>query len=238
MAEQPIKTRKVPVSGFSPAPGCIIGLIGLVLVVLVGIWAIYTFVTQARQLDAFTDPEPAGLVVPEVGEAERTAVREKVRHFASEMEAGREATLRLDAAELNAMLAAYESLQEMRPLMTVREIGPESLTVQASLPLNTLPGRRAYLNGLLLLQPGVHEKGGLFLRTLDVQVPGRTVPPGFIQVYQEGVIPGKSFGFFDEMLLQNFRKDPEIGPFLKKISDAVLRDNELILTARERAMEG
>ena len=61
------------------------------------------------------------------------------------------------------------------------------------------------------------RKPGSFVSVLDVRVPGRTVPPGFIEVYQRGIIPGKNFGFLDDMLVRNFRDDPAFADPLRRI---------------------
>jgi hypothetical protein len=56
------------------------------------------------------------------------------------------------------------------------------------------------------------------------------VPAGFVEVYQRGIIPGKNFGFLDEMLIRNFRDDPAFTVPLKSITSLRSGEDTLILS--------
>ena len=109
-------------------------------------------------------------------------------------------------------------------------MGP-GLAARVSFPLNTLPGRRAYLNGTVLFKPDIKPKAGFCLLTEDIAVPGRTVPPGFLDVYQRGIMPGKTLGFLDDMLVSRFRPDKDIGPILTHLQRVEVTDGKLTVTA-------
>jgi hypothetical protein len=205
------------VSKFSALPGCyILGLLGL-MVLGVGVWGAFTLVQQGRALETFTATGPATLDVPAPTEEAVAALRTKLGAFRESAGAGRAASVTLDVAEINVLLGGFASLAEIRPMIVCREIGADgALTAEVSLPLNSLSGRR-FLNGRFLCRAGAHEQAGLFLAVTDVQVPGKSVPAGFLDVYRRGIIPGKTFGFLDDMLLRNFRADPEVAATLAAI---------------------
>ena len=106
--------------------------------------------------------------------------------------------------------------------------------LESSLPINSLSGRR-YLNGRLICKLGAHEKAGLFIAVTDIQVPGRSVPAGFIDVYQRGIIPGKTFGFLDDALLRNFRADPAVSRTLARVKSVAASNGSVTLVTKAEA---
>jgi hypothetical protein len=205
--------------GVSALPGCYIFLLGAFLISGTAIWAIYTFLRQADELSAFTDPDPAPLAAVAVDPEKVEALRARLREFDQAAAAGNTPELTLTADDLNIMLAGFPRLSSLQPMLQVRHLGPDAtFTADIRFPMNSLPGRRRFLNGQLDGRFGVHPEVGLFVSALDVRVPGRTVPAGFIEVYQRGIIPGKNFGFLDEMLIRNFRDDPAFATTLKRIT--------------------
>ncbi len=208
------------------------------LVAGVVVWAGWTFYRQSQQLAGFTDAEATPPAVREVTAEETAAVAKKLADFqsAATAEDAGEVTLTLSQHELNLMLAGFESLSEVRSLVACREIKEENHVVaEVSLPLNSLPGRRVYLNGEIEFLVGLHHEGGPYLWVTEIHVPGRTVPPGFLDIYQRGVMPGKTFGFFDDMLLRNFRVDPALAPAFQKIKSVTSRPGEITFSTRSSA---
>jgi len=217
--------------GVSALPGCYIFLLGAALLVGAGIWGVYTFLRQADELKAFTDTEPSPMVVetPSAGAVE--ALRLRLSAFAEAGAGGKPAELVLTSEDLNTLLAGFPRLSEVKPLLQVRRLGPDAtFTADVRFPMNALPGHRRYLNGEMDGRFGLHPEAGLFVSVLDVRVPGRPVPPGFIEVYQRGIIPGKNFGFLDEMLIRNFRDDPVFAAPLRRIATLKSGEGTLILT--------
>lgn len=220
-----------PVRGVSALPGCYIFLLGAALVVGAGIWGVYTFLRQADELKAFTDAEPAPLAVQSPSPEAVEALQRRLTAFAEEGAAGKPAELALTSDDLNTLLAGFPRLAEVKPLVRVRHLGPDAtFTADVRFPMNALPGHRRYLNGEMDGRFGAHPEAGLFLSVLDVRVPGRTVPAGFVEVYQRGIIPGKNFGFLDEMLIRNFRDDPAFAGPLKRILSVKSVEQTLILS--------
>jgi hypothetical protein len=224
-------TDRSPARGVSALPGCYILALGVFLLAGVAIWAVYTFLRQAEELKAFTDAEPAAMQV-ETPDAERVAeLQRRLESFAEAATVGREAEMVLRRSDLNTMLGGFPRLEAVKPLLHVRQIGPDAtFTAEIRFPLNALPGRRRFLNGELDGRFGAHPEAGLFVSVLDVRVPGRQVPAGFLEVYQRGIIPGKNFGFLDDMLIRNFREDPIFATALKRIASVQTRDDALIIS--------
>ena len=220
-----------PARGVSALPGCYIFLLGAALLVGAGIWGVYTFLRQAEELRAFTDERPSPLVVEAPSPEAVEALRRRLTAFADEGAAGKPAELTLTCDDLNTLLAGFPRLADVRTLVRVRRLGPDAtFTADVRFPMNALPGHRRYLNGEMDGRFGAHPEAGIFLSVLDVRVPGRTVPAGFVEVYQRGIIPGKNFGFLDEMLLRNFRDDPAFAGPLKRIGRVTSSEDVLILS--------
>jgi hypothetical protein len=209
----------------------VIFLIGGMMLLGGIIWAVYTFTRQLRELESFTDSVPVELPVRAVTPQEMSALGEKLAGFAAETNAGRAPTMNLSVDELNTLLAGCERFAEVRNLVTIERIDGARIAARISFPLNTLPGRRAYLNGSVLFKPEVRPKAGFCLLTEEIIVPGKTVPPGFLDVYQRGIMPGKTLGFLDDMLVSRFRTDKQIGPILTHIQRAEVADGKLTVTA-------
>lgn len=217
--------------GISALPGCYIFAIGAFLLIGAIIWGVYTFLRQADELEAFTDLAPAALTVVDPDPAAVEALRARLSAFGEAATAGRDAELSLTCDDLNTLLGGFARLADMKPLLRVSRLGPEAtFTAEVRFPMNALPGRRRYLNGEMDGRFGLHPEAGLFISVLDVRVPGRTVPPGFIEIYQRGIIPGKNFGFLDDMLVRNFRDDQVFAEPLRRIRSLQSSGESLILS--------
>jgi hypothetical protein len=228
--------HRPPVRGVSALPGCYIFAIGAALLVGAVIWAVYTFLRQADELAAFTDPEPAPMAVSTPDSTQVEALQSRLADFVAAAAAGKPAEMSLTSDDLNTLLAGFPRLAEIKPLLRVRQLGPDAtFTADVRFPMNSLPGQRRYLNGEMDGRFGLHPEAGLFVSVLDVRVPGRTVPPGFVEVYQRGIIPGKNFGFLDDMLLRNFREDPAFAAPLKRIGALRFAEGKLIISASKTA---
>jgi|GEM_PF-2195316 len=226
-------TARPVARGVSALPGCYIFALGAGLLIATLVWAGYTFLRQVDELAAFTDPEPAALAVAAPAPAELEDLARRLSAFAEAASSGQAADLTLTMEDVNAMLGGFPRLADMKPLLVVRRLGPDAtFTADISFPMNSLPGRRRHLNGSLDGRFGLHPEAGLFVSVLDVRVPGRTVPPGFLEVYQRGIIPGKNFGFLDDMLVRNFREDPVFAEPLHRIASLQSAEGSLTLSAK------
>jgi hypothetical protein len=195
------------------------------------IWAIFTFSRQVRELRTFTAPAPVPIAVRQVAPHEAAALNDKLVTFARAVDAGQAPSLTLTADELNILLAGFDAFSEIRSLIAIERIEGGRLFARISFPINTLPGKTAWLNGNLTFKPAVRTDVGLHVVTENITVPGKTVPTGFIELYRQGVVPGKSLGFLDDMLAKNFRHNRTYGPYLQKIEKVTIVDGTLTLTA-------
>jgi len=205
-------------------------MMGAVFLVGAVVWAGYTFLRQADELKAFTDTDPAPLAEFSPAPGALAALQSRLTSFAEATTAGHPAELALSVDDLNTMLTGFPRLADVKPLLRVRQLGPDAtFSLDIRFPMNALPGHRRFLNGEMDGRFSVHPEAGLFISVLDVRVPGRTVPPGFIEVYQRGIIPGKNFGFLDSMLMRNFREDPGFAPTLIRVAAVDTRDHHLVI---------
>src|SRR6188474_929209 len=99
MATSARTTTRDPVSRFTALPGCyIFVLLGCMALGLV-IWAGYTFTSQARQLEKFTDAKAVTLPVRQPAEGEISALRDKLTGFRDSADAGQAASVSLTVDE-------------------------------------------------------------------------------------------------------------------------------------------
>ena len=228
-----------PASGVSALPGCYIFSLLAVLVAGTLIWAGYTFFHQVGELKAFTDPSPVVLAVVEPAPAQIEDLTRRLGAFEAATLDGRAAELTLSVDDLNALLAGFPRLAAIKPLLRFRRLGPDAtFTADISFPMNSRPGRRRHLNGEIDGRFGLHPEAGLFISVLDVRVPGRTVPPGFVEVYQRGIIPGKNFGFLDDTLIRNFRDDQKFAEPLRRIASLQSQEGQITLSTERRSGAG
>ncbi|MGI8602368.1 MAG: hypothetical protein ACR2OZ_05150 [Verrucomicrobiales bacterium] len=180
---------------------------------------------------AFTSPEASGLSVKIAAPSEIAALQEKLDQFAKNVDAGEGPSLSLSTEELNTMLAGFPRFESVKPVFLLQKISSERMSAQVSLPMNSMPGRRAFLNGTIHFQPVATREVGLHMRAESIEVPGKTVPQGFLEIYQRGVIPGKTFGFLDDMLVRNFRADKAVGRYLRQIEAVSLSEDAVTVRA-------
>ncbi len=207
------------------------------MVLGVGAWAVWTFTQQARMLADFTDPAAQPIPVAEPSKEAREDLAARLAAFRAEAERGGVATFVASFEDLNTLLG-FAQFRDLQQTLVWQEIDAEGhLVARVSLPMNSLPGRRVWFNGTITARLGAHPENGLYLATVDMQAPGRTVPPGFLDVYQRGVVPGKSFGFLDDMVVGNFRADPQVGPILRRIDSVTVEGGKITLTTKPKSAQ-
>ncbi|MCB1099115.1 MAG: hypothetical protein KDN22_26320 [Verrucomicrobiae bacterium] len=223
------RMRKEPVSGFSPTPGCIIIICGLLMVVGFLIWAGFTFVRQNRAIDEFTEKTPVEIVPPSVDAAAKEAVIAKLVSIAVAVNAKTEGEISLTADELNTVLALDRFAdKKVNTVIRVLKIADGAIHCQISFPLNGFPpGTLRYLNGTLLCHPEIKKDTGLVILTDDIQVPGKVVAEGFLSRYRQEA-------YLDQMVVGPFRDDEdeqgkEIATVLKAITDVEIKGDQVII---------
>ncbi|RFC46870.1 MAG: hypothetical protein DVB23_001405 [Verrucomicrobia bacterium] len=194
--------------------GCVLPVAVLAFFLGLGTCAVMTGVMQHRALAEFVDqsalvleplqPEPAAV-------ARAKAAAEQIRKAA---EAGTEAEVPLTVEILNTWIATSPWLETYRTTARVRSILPQGLVAEMS---QELRGKR-FLNGTFRFTVARSETNTWQLMLEDIDVPGRTVPPAFIQNYRN-------------LHMYRFDADlPELQAVLKRISGMRLEQDRLVIS--------
>ncbi|MCB1224914.1 MAG: hypothetical protein KDK99_03795 [Verrucomicrobiales bacterium] len=181
---------KQPVSSFHPGYGCVIMLAAMAIFGGIVFWAGYSLLTQNREIDQFTVAEPAAWPTDAPAAASVEAFQGRLTAFSRAARDGKSAELTLSVADLNTLVALAPDLGNGTYQGMVRFTGtdPEKQTLLAdiSLPLNTLKfweGKKRYLVGTAHFHVEELENGP-DLRIVEIEVPGKTVPAGFVDTQQ------------------------------------------------------
>ncbi|WP_193213935.1 hypothetical protein [Luteolibacter marinus] len=219
-------------SARSPFAGCLILIAALVLLVfLIGFTAWMPF-RQAAEIEKFTADQPAPLAVDPI-EGNETKVNdlvERLEFFRTGLKDGNEAPTRieLDAADLNLAIAAFAPVEQLRGSFRVREITDEALIIDICYKLNGRPrlareGEEGpitsdprFLIGTLQGRPELSRRE-LVLKVDSLEVPGKTVPEGFME------------HFSTLRIFEAYLKDPVLGPAMAAMTRAELKDGKLVL---------
>ncbi|MCW1883259.1 hypothetical protein OKA04_00870 [Luteolibacter flavescens] len=215
----------------SPLAGCLILVLALLMLVgLIGFTAWMPF-RQAEEIEKFTKsaPAPVEVDVIEGNEAKVSALVERLEAFRSDLndESG-SARIELTAEDLNLAIAAFPQVEQLRKSFRVREITGEHLIIDICYQLNGRPrlakdgeeGFMAadpfYLIGTIKGRPELARRE-LALRVDSLDVPGSTVPQGFLD------------HFSTLRLFEMYLKDPILGPAMAKMTRAEIQDGKMIL---------
>ena len=167
---------------YSPGAGCIIMMLAFALFSGIIVYAISAGIRQDRDIAKFTTDQPLDLP-DEPGTPEEVAVtRAKLDAFQKAVADRVPTTLELTVADLNILVRNETALIEIRDMIYFEEITPEKITARVSMPMNRLAFWKAkrYLNGNFVMAVEA-SPGQLFLRLRDITVPGKEIPPGFIE---------------------------------------------------------
>ncbi len=218
-------------SAKSPFAGCLILVIAVaVMLFLIG-FSVTTLFRQADAIAEFTEEQPASIEITplEDREADLNSLAERLETFRQLLDGEEPASLSLSAEDLNLAIAAYDALKELRGTFRVEEIGPESLRIAISFPLNGKPRlTRAdepgwltsdprYLNATMTSRPALTEKD-IALRIDALEVPGKEIPRQFI----EHMSPYR--------ITERYAADPILGPAMASLTRVELADGNLVLT--------
>lgn len=218
----------------SPFAGCAIFIcVGLMILFLLVI-SVVTFFRQYNAIAKFTDekPAPAEITQLEGRETELNDLAERLEVFRQSLVDDKDATLTLTADDLNTAIAAYEPLKDLRGTFRVESIGEKDARIAISFPLNGKPRLardgeegsfttdRRHLNGTLVAVPELFE-GEVVLRISDIEVPGKTVAPEFI----ERMSPHR--------IMERYKEDPILGAAMKKLTGAEIKNGAIELRRRD-----
>ncbi len=221
------KIQKVPTASFSPYYGCVI-MIAAILVFggIIG-WSIYSLLSQDKQIATFAVDAPVPLPDSTLPANEEAALNARLAEFGLQVAARQPATLSLSIAELNALLPKAPDTGHGSYINLIRFKGTDPtknlLWADASLPMNHIKfweDKKRYLNGELAYQLETHPENGLDAKVVDVKVPGKTVPEGFI------------FGMGSWPWLSPYRDLHPLGTVLKAIRKAEITPTGITLTTQ------
>jgi hypothetical protein len=187
-ASEPVRTVKEPRGQSNPLYGCAI----LVIAILTfGGTAFYMFVytpyMQNKEIAGFAVQDAPPLEPVKVDETQKSAMRTKLETFSTMANLGKPVTLTFSADELNTIveLAAESGVADYRGMVrfTGMDATAELLKADIRWKMNSLPfvqGPERYLAGHATFKP-VIENNALELHIETIDVPGKTVSPGFIR---------------------------------------------------------
>jgi hypothetical protein len=215
----------------SPFAGCAILITAvLVMVFLIG-FSILTLFRQYDEIVKFTADTPlAPEVTPlENEEAALNNLAERVESFRQQITGNSAATLALTPAEMNLAIAAYAPFKDLRGAFRVLDAENDMLRIAISFPLNGKPRRTRHgesgwitsdprhLNGTLVTRPALSQ-GEVILRIESIEVPGATVPRGFI----DQMSPYR--------IAERYLQHPGIGPAMAALTGVAIADGRLVFS--------
>ncbi len=214
------KIEKTPTAEFHSGYGCIIMAAAAAIFGFIIWWSYYTFKTMDKEFSLIAQEQPAKLA--EV--APQPELEKKLADFSAAATAGKTATLKLSAAEINALIltAPDAGNGSYKDMLRVKAFKPaENVVVtDCSLPMNTASfssGTKRYLVGEMDFRLDMTEVGP-DAKVYAVRVPGKTMPDGMLQGYQ-------MYGF-----LGPYQNDPAISPILKAVKQAKVEADGVLLS--------
>ena len=218
------KIEKRPTGEFSSYYGCyIIAMAALMFLGMIG-WTAWSFFAQDRALSLITQDQPVQLPITPLPPDKESALMAKLRSFGEASKAGLPAELSLSLDDLNQIvrLAPDTGYGTYREIVHFTHTDPARSTIAADLcmPLKKMKfweGKFRYLVGEGVFKIEVHEEG-VDAKLIDVTVPGRKVPEGFVGNLEiwPWVAP--------------YRKQEPIGSMLKGIKRATVTTDGLNLS--------
>ena len=218
------KVQKVPTGEFSSYYGCYIIVMAAFVFLGIVAWSAWSFFQQDREIGKITVDAPAQFPVESRTEEQIKALREKLAAFGEAAKDGKPATLALTLDELNAVIqvAPDTGYGHYREIVRLTKTDPasNSLIADLSMPLRKLKfweGKMRYLIGEGTFKMLIHEEG-LDARLVDVRVPGKTPPSGFLDNLQIWT------------WIAPYRKQEPLGAMLKGIKKVTVTETGLTLS--------
>ncbi len=221
------KVEKTPTAEFSSYYGCYI--IALAAFVFFGIiaWSVYSLLVQDREIGKITVDAPAQLAGSPLSPDQITALRQRLAVFGEAAKSAKPATLDLTIDELNAVIqtapdTGYGKYDQMVRIVKT-DAAKNTLIASISLPLKRLKfweGRMRYLvgEGVFLIETGSE---GIDAKLVDVTVPGREVPAGFVGNLQVWT------------WIKPYRSQEPLGSMLKGVKKATVTASGLSLSTEK-----
>jgi hypothetical protein len=216
----------------SPLAGCLILILALLIMVfLIGFTAWMPF-RQAAEMEKFTAAAPAPLAIDAVegNESKVNQLVERLETFRTGLhgEATQPARIELTAGDLNLAIAAFAPVEQLRGSFRVREITADALVIDICYKLNGRPrlakegedtmfgSDPRYLIGTIKGHPELMRRE-LVLKVDSLEVPGATVPEGFMNHFS-------TLRIFEASV-----KDPVLGPAMAGMTRTGLENGKMVL---------
>lgn len=209
-----------PMAERSSTPGCMIGIVALIVFALVATWAAYTGYQQNKAIDTFTQPAPLTLPYTAGTPDEVVALRHRVRSFGNSAKTGESPTLKLSLQDLNDLIHHEDLLIDLRKMIVFDEIGEGTVNGRVALPMQTLfqGGKLRYLNGSIAIQPSV-ESGQIMLKVVSLTPDtGTTIPEGFFDYFSDNV-----------NFIAAYRDDKQLSPIFERIRKVSVEDDHILV---------
>ncbi len=190
-----------------------VALVSLVFLIGFGIWSLFK---QHKEISKFTDPSPREIPLPDLEENAHAVIglNAKLETFRTDAGNKRAAFLKLSPDELNLAFAAFDKFEELRGSFRVARITAEEVEIEIAFKMRgapTKPDDFRYLNGTMVTKPQL-TGGEIIFEVERIEVPGETVPDGFIGVFS----PYRP--------AQMYLEDEVLGPWMKKLTSLTLED--------------
>ena len=197
--------------------GCLItGICGLTVVVILGVLA----VKVRNAVTSLTDSEAKPVPVAEVSAGVAGEVRARAEAMVKALEQKTAGDFRFTAQDLNALIATVPEARELRGKALFTMEG-DCLSVQASLPLEKIPGMSGrYLNDAKLVLELSCTDGKLVVHAREITVKGKPLPPSLRTPLQR------------VNLAEQFYSDPKAAAVLKQLEALEVRDGQLGVRTR------
>lgn len=179
---------KEPVSASNPFYGCAILIIAaLTFGGIVG-WMLYSGYKQDREIAGFTVHDAPPLASAQLSDTDRAEIQGKLDAFTEVAKNGKPVTLLLSVEEMNKVIALAGEKKigdyDYRGIIHITSLDAKTGRMRAdirwqmnNLPLSKAPDR--FLVGSAVFLPKV-ENGSFDIYLESVDVPGKTVSPGFV----------------------------------------------------------
>lgn len=217
------RVQKIPTGEFSSYYGCYI--ISMAALIFFGIiaWSGYALLKQDKEIGKITVEEPAKFPATTMPEAQLKALRERLAAFGEAARTAKPATISLTLDELNTVIeiAPDTGYGHYREIVRITRADPagSSLIADLNMPLRKLKfweGKMRYLVGEGTFKMLTHEEG-LDARLVDVRIPGKTPPDGFLDNLQIWT------------WIAPYRKQEPLGAMLKGIKKVTVTETGLTL---------
>jgi hypothetical protein len=205
-------------------PGCLLLMVGGVWLLALGGWFFYSAYRQVQEIRSFADTSAKPLTPAQPTGEELTALRARLSEFSAAVGRKEKAVLKLNEADLNAILSGEEPLSGVKTSVKVTGITPEFVRLSVSLALNGMPfsGERFWINGEAEILPAKRDAKGVFLSTRNLTIPGKSITEGFLHHYKE-------HGHLDALLLDPYRAEGSaVLDLMKKLTTVRLEAGAVI----------